>query len=299
LLPPLALLYSSAAATYRSTARELRRLEAVTRSPLYNHFSETLSGTETIRAMNLQHYMTNKYMTVLDNNQRISFASMIIGLWLSIRLQLIGMCVVGFVSLFTVIAVNSHSDLLNSIVSPQLVGLALAWSLPLTDILSGIIGAFTETEKQLVSVERSVEYMDASTEVNFHDRSGQLTSINPMQRRMSFQSQHPSEDSTPKSSATRAPTPSHKNDLYEPLLLERRDSSSILHFTSAAAVTFNNVTFRYRTNLPAALKSISFTIQPGEHIALCGRTGAGKLYSTDEIVTVARVTRSQTKKQRQ
>lgn len=35
---------------YRSTSRELRRLDSVSRSPIYASFTETLDGASTIRA---------------------------------------------------------------------------------------------------------------------------------------------------------------------------------------------------------------------------------------------------------
>ncbi len=41
---------------YRRSNIELQRLDAVSRSPIYAHFSETLSGVETIRAYRLAEY---------------------------------------------------------------------------------------------------------------------------------------------------------------------------------------------------------------------------------------------------
>lgn len=41
---------------------------------------------------------------------------------------------------------------------PGLVGLALSYSLSITMLLSGLIFNFTQTEMQLVSVERTEEY---------------------------------------------------------------------------------------------------------------------------------------------
>jgi len=45
---------------YRSTSRELRRLDSVSRSPIYSSFTETLDGSSTIRAfkseVNISHF---------------------------------------------------------------------------------------------------------------------------------------------------------------------------------------------------------------------------------------------------
>lgn len=49
-LVPLAFLYYRTQHFYRHTSRELKRLYSLTLSPLYSHFSETLSGLGTIRA---------------------------------------------------------------------------------------------------------------------------------------------------------------------------------------------------------------------------------------------------------
>lgn len=49
-LLPLALLYYQTQNFYRHTSRELKRLCSLTLSPIYSHFSETITGLGTIRA---------------------------------------------------------------------------------------------------------------------------------------------------------------------------------------------------------------------------------------------------------
>ena len=44
------IIYGAFALYYRSSARELKRLDAILRSSLYAHFSESLAGLATIRA---------------------------------------------------------------------------------------------------------------------------------------------------------------------------------------------------------------------------------------------------------
>ena len=42
---------------------------------------------------------------------------------------------------------------------PGLVGLAISYALSVTGLLSGVVTSFTETEKQMVSVERAMQYI--------------------------------------------------------------------------------------------------------------------------------------------
>lgn len=49
-LVPLGVLYYQTQRFYRHSSRELKRLCSLTLSPVYSHFSETLSGLATVRA---------------------------------------------------------------------------------------------------------------------------------------------------------------------------------------------------------------------------------------------------------
>eukprot|EP00593_Proboscia_inermis_P005106 CAMPEP_0171304292 /NCGR_PEP_ID=MMETSP0816-20121228/14022_1 /TAXON_ID=420281 /ORGANISM="Proboscia inermis, Strain CCAP1064/1" /LENGTH=144 /DNA_ID=CAMNT_0011784275 /DNA_START=4 /DNA_END=435 /DNA_ORIENTATION=+ len=45
---------------------------------------------------------------------------------------------------------------------------------------------------------------------------------------------------------------------------------------TSGALTFHNVTMRYREGLPLALTGLSFSLRSGQRCGIVGRTGAGK-----------------------
>lgn len=55
---------------YVSTSRQLRRLDSVTRSPIYSHFSETVSGLSVIRAYGHQARFLQHNDRIMDINQK-------------------------------------------------------------------------------------------------------------------------------------------------------------------------------------------------------------------------------------
>ncbi|XP_069708549.1 ATP-binding cassette sub-family C member 10 [Phaenicophaeus curvirostris] len=151
-LLPLGALYFSIQHYYRRTSRELKRLYSITLSPIYTHFSETLSGLSSIRAMRATQRFELENQLRLEQNQRCLFASNTAMQWLDIRLQMIGVAVVTAIA---GIAIVQHQK---QLANPGLVGLVLSYALSVTNLLSGLISSFTLVETMMVSVERTEEY---------------------------------------------------------------------------------------------------------------------------------------------
>uniref|UniRef100_A0A4W5RNL0 ATP-binding cassette, sub-family C (CFTR/MRP), member 10 n=1 Tax=Hucho hucho TaxID=62062 RepID=A0A4W5RNL0_9TELE len=102
-LLPLGLLYHCTQSFYRHTSRDLKRLCSLTLSPVYSHFSETLSGLGTIRASSSASRFEEENERRLEQNQRCLFLSNAAMQWLDIRLQMIGVIVVTGISVIAVI----------------------------------------------------------------------------------------------------------------------------------------------------------------------------------------------------
>lgn len=157
-LLPLIPLYHRLQNHYRNTSREVKRLSSKSLSPLYSHFNETLQGLSSVRAFRAVARFKRENEDKLENNQKARFASFVIQNWLGLRLQLIGIVVVAVVG---VAALVQH---LYHMANPALVGLAISYALSLTSVLGSLINSMTETEKEMVSVERVNEYIHISKE---------------------------------------------------------------------------------------------------------------------------------------
>ncbi|PVD27620.1 hypothetical protein C0Q70_12786 [Pomacea canaliculata] len=76
LVVPILILYYFIQSFYIPTSRQLKRIESVTRSPIYVHFSETISGGATIRAYRAVDRFIEESKRRVDRNQSFYFASL-------------------------------------------------------------------------------------------------------------------------------------------------------------------------------------------------------------------------------
>ncbi|XP_025062211.1 multidrug resistance-associated protein 1 isoform X6 [Alligator sinensis] len=156
-IPPLGFIYFFVQRFYVATSRQLKRLESVSRSPVYSHFNETLLGVSVIRAFEEQQRFIRQNDTKVDENQKAYFPSIVANRWLAVRLECVGNCIVLFAALFAVIARKS----------PGLVGLSVSYSLQITTYLNWLVRMSSELETNIVAVERIQEYSEMETEAEW------------------------------------------------------------------------------------------------------------------------------------
>eukprot|EP00026_Physarum_polycephalum_P000785 Phypoly_transcript_00786.p1 GENE.Phypoly_transcript_00786~~Phypoly_transcript_00786.p1 ORF type:complete len:1319 (+),score=220.66 Phypoly_transcript_00786:74-4030(+) len=149
---PIAYLYRIIERYYIASSRELQRLDSISISPVYSHFTETINGVVTIRA----YKMLDDYKKIahekLDRNNFTTFPALHLNRWLSVRLEFCGSCIVVSAAILIVISRNLFY------VTPALAGLALSYALSTTGNLSWLVRSRTDVETRMNSVERMEEY---------------------------------------------------------------------------------------------------------------------------------------------
>ncbi|KAH7041035.1 P-loop containing nucleoside triphosphate hydrolase protein [Microdochium trichocladiopsis] len=150
---PLSLAYYWVQRYYLRTSRELKRLDSVSRSPIYAHFQESLGGISTIRAYRQQDRFELENEWRVDTNMKAYFPSISANRWLAVRLEFLGAIVIFSAAGFAVITVVSGGEL-----DSGLVGLYMAYALQITGSLNWIVRQTVEVETNIVSVERVLEY---------------------------------------------------------------------------------------------------------------------------------------------
>merc|ERR1711871_636191 len=149
-LIPLFVFYGWIQLVYRNTARELKRFDSATQSPVFNYFAESLNGLSSIRAFRCEERLLMETKSRIDYNSRFWTKNNFVNRWLELRLDWIGAFLVGFTALACVLAVE-----VSWAIDPGLIGLVLSYTTTLTGLLNWGVRRFSEAEMGMVAVERT------------------------------------------------------------------------------------------------------------------------------------------------
>ncbi|XP_017474879.1 PREDICTED: probable multidrug resistance-associated protein lethal(2)03659 [Rhagoletis zephyria] len=159
----LAIIFYLLRTFYLQTSRDVKRIEAITRSPIYSHLGASLSGLPTIRAFGAQKVL----ITEFDNYQDLHSSgyymflttSRAFGYWLDC------FCV-------AYLAVTTLSFFLFTPDNGGDVGLAITQAMGLTGMVQWGMRQSAELENNMTCVERVVEYEQIEPEGEMESRPG-------------------------------------------------------------------------------------------------------------------------------
>ncbi|XP_014824510.1 PREDICTED: canalicular multispecific organic anion transporter 2 [Poecilia mexicana] len=177
-IAPLMVFYWWVQRFYVATSRQLKRLESVSRSPIYSHFSETITGSSVIRAYGRHTAFVLMSDMKVDENQKSYYPGIVSNRWLGVRIEFIGNCIVLFAALFAVLG--------KATLSPGLVGLSVSYALQVTMSLNWMVRMTSDLENNIVAVERVKEYSETKTEAPWEVEEKKPPPEWPMQGNVEF-----------------------------------------------------------------------------------------------------------------
>lgn len=244
LMVPLVGLFLYIRKYYLATGREIKRLEAVLRSPLYAHITTSVTGAATIRSQG----NTERAIALMHENQDAHVAVyscfLAISRWLGVRLDLLTFMLVSAV-VFTAIPLRDQ-------LAPALVGLSLSFTLRLTASFQWCVRQSAEIEGLMTSVERALEYTNIEAEPDPPDSAAGGKDAAEIDVKA-------------------AGSKGRRRKASRSLAIEPPSS-----WPDVGTIVFDNVEMHYSPTLPPSLRDVSFILQPGDKVGVVGRTGAGK-----------------------
>jgi len=172
-LPPLGFAYVVCSSYYRNSAREIQRLDSISKSPIYAAFQEALNGATSIQAYGANTRFEETNRQKVDFNLRANYISLAANRWLTVRLEFFSNILLFLTALLAVVE-SINAAAISGASSPEerkaaalraaAAGLALTYAPGLTDTLNFLIRQLTMLETQMVSVERLNNYASLERE---------------------------------------------------------------------------------------------------------------------------------------
>ncbi|XP_065882473.1 ATP-binding cassette sub-family C member 4-like isoform X2 [Dysidea avara] len=152
------------------TSRNIQRLEALARSPVYSHISSTIQGLSTIRAYKEQSRFLNVHHFYQNEHTKAWFIKVSATRWFGIRLDMFG------VAFLTLVVFSSVP--LADVLDPALVGISIVYAASISAMLQYTVRTSAEVEDLMVSVERVMAYGQLESEAELetipHDKAPPL-----------------------------------------------------------------------------------------------------------------------------
>eukprot|EP00941_MAST-03F_sp_MAST-3F-sp1_P000339 g339.t1 len=262
---PIIYIYITVLNYFREVARETKRLDSISRSPVFAHFSETLGGLSTIRAFEQSSRFVDDFITKLDKNTRAYMCIKSADRWLSVRLELLGALIGMLSALFAVVTVMSNIGNSSKDGFASLAGLSLTYAIQVTGLLNWCVRSFAQLEAAMNSCERVIYY---SQEIE-HEAARSSDELCQLAK----YSKHFDSNSSKRRLGKKMAENLKSTFAYQ---VRKKKVGNEKDWPSLGSIRLNQVRMRYRDDTPLVLKGVSAKINGGERIGVVGRTGSGK-----------------------
>ena len=148
---PLFIVYFFIQRYYIKSSRQLKRLESISKSPIFSHFTESVTGATTIRAFRQADRFTVESEAKVDGNVRCNYYNYCSNRWLAIRIETLGNIIIFFAALFAILDRDN--------LTPGKAGLSISYAMQITDTLTWMVRCLCDLETNCVALERVLEYI--------------------------------------------------------------------------------------------------------------------------------------------
>ncbi|PYI24792.1 P-loop containing nucleoside triphosphate hydrolase protein [Aspergillus violaceofuscus CBS 115571] len=239
-VPPLLLVCFLLQKCYLRTSRQIRLLSIEAKAPLFQHLSEALSGGASIRTFQWRTHLEEANLSMVDNSQKCTYTLFMVQQWLTLAMDLIAS---GLIVLLTVLTV-----LMRDSFDPGSSGTAVVTLMSFTQSLARLLKFWSMTESCLGAVSRIQSFAAHTPSESSGKAALPQHTAWPSRGAIEMQNMSAAYKYVP------LPTPF----LLVPNAEDRAD--------------LNNSPSRSNP----VLNGVSMRIEPGQKIALCGRSGSGK-----------------------
>ncbi|XP_050687231.1 ATP-binding cassette sub-family C member 2-like isoform X2 [Eriocheir sinensis] len=156
LIVPTMVVFIAIQQLFVATSRQVQRLESVSKSPIYSHFSESINGVSVVRAFKRQNEFLSQSLQKIDFSLRSIMTNISINRWLALHLDGLSNLITFCTALFGVI--NQET------ISPGAVGLSVTYALSVTLLFTMLVRTVSDLETSIVSVEKIYEYIQMPQE---------------------------------------------------------------------------------------------------------------------------------------
>ncbi|CAH0474323.1 unnamed protein product [Peronospora belbahrii] len=153
---PVGYAFTSAARIYQLSARKLKRLDSISRSPFLNLVLETISGIETVRSSKMVELFSARCEELVNNNAKFDLMFESTTRWFCMRTDWLVSVIIAAVAILAIATKSS--------IGAAAAGLGLTYAAQLTSFFQRLTALVTQVDNIMTCFERITHYDDLDEE---------------------------------------------------------------------------------------------------------------------------------------